>query len=84
MTDLINNKQVINKTSSAPMTTGPREAPTTQAFEAQETQSIQPAFASKVYSTLNKDGEPSYKGNSRNDTKINNIWKKFTKAEVLA
>jgi hypothetical protein len=89
MSDLINNKPAINNTSSGPKTTGPREAQTTQASEAQassqaqETQSIQSAFATLVYNR-ERDGNTSYKGNSKNDNFVNKEWTTNTTAVLAA
>jgi hypothetical protein len=51
MSDLINNNQVINNTSSAPKTTGPREDQTTQASASSQAQETQSAQASSIYNT---------------------------------
>lgn len=91
MSDLINNKPAINNTSSGPKTTGPREAQTTQGSEAQassqaqETQSIQSAFATLVY---NPERDPNsnsgYRGVSKNDKFVNKEWTTNTSAVLAA
>jgi len=87
MSDLINNNPVINNTSSAPKTTGPREDQTTQATpsQTQETQSSQSAFATLVY---NPERDPNsnsgYRGVSKNDNFVNKEWTTNTTAVLAA
>jgi hypothetical protein len=91
MSDLISNNPVLNNSSSAPKTTGPREDQTTQASEAQassqaqETQSMQSAFATIVYNReRDSNSNSGYRGVSKNDKFVNQQWTTNTTAVLAA
>jgi hypothetical protein len=86
MSDLISNPATISQSVKS---SGPRESQTTQASEAQassqaqETQSIQSAFATLVYNH-EREGNTSYKGDSKKDKFANKEWTIHTNAVLAA